>query len=82
MVFFSENVNIQRKDIASLQTLNKISNVGRAIQFIAWKNTGAGSSYPAIKLNNLINLDSVISIVGSPFLFNPMIDLFSLNIFF
>ena len=30
-------------------TLNKISNVGRAIQFIAWKNTGAGSSYPAIK---------------------------------
>ena len=30
-------------------TLNKISNVGRAIQFIAWKNTGAGSSYPVIK---------------------------------
>lgn len=30
-------------------TCNKISKVGRAIQFIAWKNTGAGGSYPVIK---------------------------------
>ena len=30
-------------------TKNYIANCGRAFQYIAWKNTGGGSSYPIIK---------------------------------